>query len=325
MASELRRAVREFPEVYIMTQLGREDAAVDAWTPSHIEAPVGLTPYDTWPAGETKADFLRKLNARLHEMPGINIGINQPISDMVFDMVGGAHSALVIRVVGDDFAEDRRIANEIVDLLRNTRGTAEASIFQEPPLPQIEIEADRAAAARYGINISDITNLIQNGVGGAAVTQVYVEDRVYDVSVRFPLTSRFDPEAIGNLPLTTSSGAQVPLSQVAKITQHTGEGTITRENKHRNLTVRIDLADRDMASYLDEVKAKIAQTVHFDPAKYHLEYGGIFENQERAQRRFTLVIGLVLGLMLLLLFTEFGKLRQALLILGVVPLATLAA
>ena len=110
---------------------------------------------------------MRKLNARLHELPGFNVGINQPISDMVFDLIGGAHSALVIRVVGDDFAEDRRIANEIVDILRNTRGTAEASIFQEPPLPQIVIETDRAAAARYGINISDITNLIQTGVGGA--------------------------------------------------------------------------------------------------------------------------------------------------------------
>ncbi len=106
MANELRRTVREFPEVrYIMTQLGREDAAVDAWTPSHIEAPVGLTPYDTWPNGETKADFVRKLNARLHQMPGINIGINQPISDMVFDAVGGSHSALVIRIIGDDFPE----------------------------------------------------------------------------------------------------------------------------------------------------------------------------------------------------------------------------
>src|SRR3984893_11742255 len=192
---------------------------------------------------------------------------------MVFDLVGGAHSALVLRVVGDDFAEGRRIADEIVDILRNTRGTAEASIFQEPPLPQIAIEADRAAAARYGINISDITNLIQNGVGGAAVTQVFVGDRVYDVSVRFPLSSRYDPDAIGNLPLSASGGAQIPLSQVAKITQRNGEGTITRENNRRNLTVRIDLADRDMASYLAEIKHKITQSVQFDQSKYHLEYG----------------------------------------------------
>jgi cobalt-zinc-cadmium resistance protein CzcA len=288
MASELRRTVREFPEVcYIMTQLGREDAAVDAWTFSHIEAPIGLTPCDTWPKGETKADFVRKLNARLKQLPGFNIGINQPISDMVFDLVGGAHNALVIRVVGNDFAEDRRIAGEIVDVLRNTRGTAEASIFQEPPTPQIVIEADRAAAARYGINISDITNLIQNGVGGAAVTQVYVEDRVYDVTLRFPLSYRFDPEALGNLSITNPSGMQVPLSQVAKITQRSGEGTITRMNNRRNLTVRIDLADRDLISYLTEVKEKIAQSVHFDQSKYQLEYAGQFENQERAQRRFT--------------------------------------
>jgi cobalt-zinc-cadmium resistance protein CzcA len=324
MASELRRTVREFPEVrYIMTQLGREDSAVDAWTPSHIEAPIGLTPYDTWPKGETKKDFVRKLNARLHELPGFNVGITQPISDMVFDLVGGAHSALVIRVVGEDFVEGRRIAGEIVDVLRNTRGTAEASIFQEPPLPQISIETDRAAAARYGLNISDITNLIQTGVGGAAVTQVFVEDRVYDVSVRFPLDSRYDPQALGDLTLTNSSGMQVPLSQVAKITQRNGEGTITRENNRRNLTVRIDLADRDLVSYLAEVKEKIAQSVKFDQSKFHLEYAGQFENQERAQRRFILILGLVLALMTLLLYTEFGKLRQALLILGIVPLATL--
>ena len=242
---------------------------------------------------------------------------------MVFDLVGGAHSALVIRVVGDDFAEDRRIAGEVVDVLRNTRGTAEASIFQEPPLPQITIEADRAAAARYGINISDITNLIQTGVGGAAVTQVYVADRVYDVSVRFPPSARYDPEALGNLTLANSSGMQVPLSQIAKITQRNGEGFISRWNNRRNLTVRIDLDSRDLVSYLAEVKDKIAQSVHFDQSKYRLEYGGQFENQQRAQRRFTLILGLVLGVMTLLLYTEFGKLRQALLILGIVPLATL--
>jgi cobalt-zinc-cadmium resistance protein CzcA len=324
MASELRRAVREFPEVrYVMTQLGREDAAVDAWTFSHVEAPIGLTPYETWRAGQTKADFVHKLNARLRELPGINVGITQPISDMVFDLVGGAHSALVIRVVGDDFAEDRRIAGEIVDILHNTRGTAAASIFQEPPTPQIMIETDRAAAARYGINISDITNLIQTGIGGGAVTQVHVGDRVYDVSVRFPLSFRYDPEAIGNLTLTTSGGMQVPLSQLARITQRNGEGTITRTNNRRNLTVRIDIDGRDLVSYLDEVKARIAQEVHLDAAKVHLEYGGQFENQERAQRRFTLILGLVLGIMVLLLYAEFGALRQALLILGIVPLATL--
>jgi heavy metal efflux system protein len=324
MASELRQTILEFPEVsYVVTQLGREDQAVDAWTPSHVEVPVGLTPYDTWPAGETKADFVRRLNARLQQVPGINFGINQPISDMVYDLIGGAHSLLVIQIFGDDFSETRRIGGAIVDVLRGIRGTAQASIFQEPPLPQIVIEADRAAAARYGINISDITNLIQDGIGGSAVTQVFVGDRVYNVSVRFPEAVRNNPEALGNLTLTTSGGAQVPLSQVATIRQRNGEASITRTNNHRNLTVRIDLAGRDLTSYLAEAKARIAEAVQFDHGKYRLEYGGQFENQQRAQARLTLIMGLVLALMTLLLYAEFGKLRQALLVLGVVPLAAM--
>src|SRR5205807_10350464 len=135
----------------------------------------------------------------------------------------------------------------------------------------------------------------------AAVTQVYVGDRTYDVSVRYPLSSRYAPDAIGNLPLTSSSGMQIPLNQVAKITQRNGEGTITRTNNRRNLTIRIDLADRDLVSYLDDVKQRVAESVQFDQAKYRLEYAGQFENQERAQRRFTLILGLVVEVMLLLL------------------------
>ena len=112
MASELRRTLREFPEVsYAVTQLGRSDDGTDAWTPSHIEAPVGLKPYNTWPKGETKEEFLRKLNARLKQLPGFSIGISQPIIDMVEDAIGGAHSPLVVRVIGDDFNELRRIGN----------------------------------------------------------------------------------------------------------------------------------------------------------------------------------------------------------------------
>ncbi|MGA2964122.1 MAG: efflux RND transporter permease subunit, partial [Candidatus Korobacteraceae bacterium] len=233
MASELRRTLREFPEVsYAVTQLGRSDDGTDAWTPSHIEAPVGLKPYNAWPKGETKEDFLRKLNARLKQLPGFSIGISQPIIDMVEDAIGGAHSPLVVRVIGDDFNELRRIAGGIVDVLHDVRGTTDASIFQEPPIPQVAIDIDRAAAARYGINVSDITNLIQTGVGGAAVSKVYVADRTYDVTVRFPKETRNSPEAIGKLALTTISGAQVPLSQVARIKLQSGEGTIAHEMSH---------------------------------------------------------------------------------------------
>jgi heavy metal efflux system protein len=324
MASQLRRTVLEFPEVsYVVTQLGRSDEGLDPWTPSHIEVPIGLTPYDTWPAGETKKDFVKKLNDRFLQMPGYSIGISQPISDMVNDLEGGAHSPLVILIIGDDFNEMRRIGGDIVDELRNIRGTASASIFQEPPIPQISIEVDRAATARYGINVSDVTNLIQTGIGGGAITQVYVGDRTYNVTARFPTIARNNVDALGALTLTAPGGAQVPLAQLAKISLRTGESTITREMNHRNLTVRIDLADRDLVSYLKEVQTRLAQVLKYDPTKYRIQYAGQFENQQRAQARLVLILGLVLGLMTLLLFAEFGRLRQAVLILAAVPLATL--
>lgn len=324
MAGELRRTVLEFPEVsYAITQLGRSDDGTDAWTPSHIEAPVGLKPYDTWPKGETREEFLRRLNARLKELPGFSISISQPIIDMVDDAIGGAHSPLVIRVVGDDFKELRRIGGEIVKVLQGIQGTASASIFQEPPIPQIAVDIDRAAAARYGINVSDITALIQTGVGGAPVSTVYVEDRTYGVTVRFPRECRCSPEAMGNLVLTTSGGAQILLSQVANIKLQTGESTISHEMNHRVLLVRVDNRDRALSDYLADAQNKIDQTVHFDHDKYHLEWAGQFENQERAQGRLMLIMGLVLALMLVFLFANFGKMRQAILVLCAVPLATL--
>ena len=324
MAAELRRTLLSFPEVsYVVTQLGRSDDGTDPWTPSHMEVPVGLKPYSSWPIGENKAEFVRRLNARLAQLPGFSVGISQPISDGVNDAVGGAHSPLVIRVYGDDFKELRRIGNDIVNVLHGVRGSADVSIFQEPPIPQIVIDIDRAAAARLGINIADISNLIQTGIGGAPVTQMYVADRIYNVSVRFPKDSRNGPEALGNLLLTASNGARIPLSQLAHIRTSTGESTITHESTHRQLTVRLDYADRDLLSYYEEAQVKVAKDVHFDHSKYRLEWAGQFENQERAQARLIVVFGLVLGLMAIILYAGFGKLRQALLILGVVPLAAL--
>ncbi len=324
MAGQLRQAAREFPEVsYAITQLGRNDDGTDPWTPSHIEAPVGLKPYNTWPKGETRDMFLARFNARMQRLPVLSTGVSQPIIDMVYDVIGGAHTPLVVRIIGDDFKELRRIGDGIVKVLGNVPGTASASIFQEPPIPQIVVDIDRAAAARYGINVSDITDLIQTGVGGAPVSKVYVADRTYDITVRFPQETRNSPEALGSLILTTSGGAQIPLSEVAHIRPQTGEATITHEMGKRELLVGIDNRDRALSDYLKEAQAKIGQTVHFDPAKYRLEWGGQFESEQRAQARLTLTMGIVLALMAIFLFAEFGKMRQTILLLTVVPLATL--
>jgi heavy metal efflux system protein len=325
MASDLRRAILKFPEVvYVVTQTGRNDDGTDPWTMSHIEVPVGLTPYDAWPGGESKKQFVDKLAATLaRELPGYSVGISQPIIDGVNDMIGGAHSPLVIKVYGDDLEMLRKVSQQMVDVLYSVRGTSSASVFQEPPIPQINITVDREKAARFGLNIADVQNVIQTGVGQAPVSTVYVGERVYNLTVRFIAASRDRPETLANLPVHTASGMQVPLSQLADIRVQSGESTITRENGQRNLTIRIDNRDRDLTSYLAEAQAKIAARVHFDPNKIRLEWGGQFENQRRAEARLLVILALVMGMMLIFLTIGTRSFRQALLILGVVPLATL--
>jgi cobalt-zinc-cadmium resistance protein CzcA len=325
MASDLRRAILKYPEVsYVVTQTGRNDDGTDPWTMSHIEAPVGLKDYDTWPAGESKKQFVDRLATGLtKDLPGYSIGISQPIIDGVNDMIGGAHSPLVIKIFGDDLDTLRAIGNQIVDVLYTIQGTSSASIFQEPPIPQIEIKLDRERAARYGLNMNDVLNVIQTGVGQAPVSTVYVGEKTYPLTVRFTESSRNQPEALGNLSLNTSSGMQVPLSAVADVRLRVGESTVTRENGQRNLTIRIDNRERDLTSYLNEAQAKIAARVHFDPNKIRLEWGGQFENQRRAESRLLLILGMLMITMLILLTVGTGSVRQAGLILGVVPLATL--
>jgi len=325
MASDLRRAVRKYPEIsFIVTQTGRNDDGTDPWTMSHIEAPVGLRPYDTWPNGESKKEFVGRLATDLSkELPGYDIGISQPIIDGVNDLIGGAHSPLVIKLYGDDLAMLRDIGRRIVNVLYTIPGTSSASLFQEPPIPQIEIKLDRQKAARYGINMTDVQNVIQTGVGQAPISTVYVGERTYPLTVRYTPDARNNPEALANLSVNTSSGTQVPLAQVATIRVRSGESTITRENGQRNLTIRIDNRDPDLTSYLQQAQARIAAQVHYDPDRIRLEWGGQFENQRRAESRLLVILAMVMGLMLILLTVGTHSLRQAALILGVVPLATL--
>ncbi|CAN2535897.1 Cobalt-zinc-cadmium+resistance+protein+CzcA [Methylocapsa aurea] len=324
MAADLRRATLEFPEVlYVVTQLGRNDDGTDPWTPSHIEASVGLRPYDTWASGASKQELISRMSVRFRALSGFDVGFSQPMIDGVNDKISGAHSQLVVKIYGDDFDELRRIAKEVVEVLEATPGAADVAIDQEPPLPQIAIKIDRETAARYGINVSDIADLIEKGIGGAPVSQIFIGERRYDATVRFATSARGNPEAIGNLTLTSSDGALIPLSQIAKIKLQSGESTITREMNRRHLTVKLNYRDRDLSSLLSDAQRGLSEKVKFDARKYRVEWGGQFENQRRAERRLMAIMGLVVGLMVVLLYPGFGVLRQALLVLGIVPLATL--
>jgi heavy metal efflux system protein len=324
MADELRAATLEFPEISTMvTQLGRNDDGTDPWTPSHIESFVGLKPYDSWANHGDKADLIRRLGERYAKIPGASVGFSQPMIDGVNDKISGAHSDLVVKVFGHEFKETRRIAGELVNVLQAIPGASDVTIDQEPPLPQIQVKVDREAAARFGINVADIATIIESGIGGKAVSNVFIGERVYDIALRFPESVRGSAEAISSLTVTLPSGARIPLSQVAQISSTTGESTITREMNRRHLTVRLNLRGRDLSSFLAEAHAKIAERVKFDGTKYQLEWGGQFENQQRAQKRLAYIVPGVIALIFVLLYSSFGTIRHAALILTIVPVALL--
>ncbi|MDB5975976.1 MAG: CusA/CzcA family heavy metal efflux transporter [Nevskia sp.] len=324
MAGELRQATLEFPEVsHVMTQVGRNDDGTDSFTPSHIECAVALRPYAEWKSGISKAALIEKMAARYKQMPGFDVGFTQPMIDGIYDQIAGAHSQLVVKIFGQDFEELRRIAGAVSDTLKTVPGAADVSIDQEPPSPQLRISLDRQAAARYGLNADDISNLIGSGVSGAALTQIYVGERVYDIVVRFSGAVRDDPQKLGDLQLVSPNGAHVSLSQIAHIEVRSGESVITREMGRRHLTVTLNLRGRDLGGFVDEARATLEKQVQYDHRAYRLAWGGQYENEQRAQRRLFLIVPITLGLMLVLLYSAFGNLRHPLLIMLAVPLAAI--
>ena len=324
MANEIRSATLEFPQVkYIVTQLGRNDDGTDPWTPSHIESSVGLTPYASWPAGMLKRDLVAQLSKRFESIPGISVGFSQPMIDGVNDKVSGAHSEIVVKVFGNDLTEVRRVGQDLARSIAATPGAVDVAIDQEPPLPQIQVSVDREATARFGLNVGALAELIEVGIGGRPVGQLFLGERRYDIAVRFDASARNSPEAIGNLTVTTQTGARIPLSQVATVALRSGESTITRESNRRHLTIKVNLRGRDFSSFFAEAQTRIASQVRLGTSGIDLVWGGQFENQNRAQARLAVVIPIVLALIFLILFTAFGTIRHPALILCNVPLAVL--
>lgn len=322
MGAELRKVLKEFDEVsYVMTQVGRDDEGAEAFSLSHVECGVGLKPYSTWKFGKTKADLIEEMSAKLATLPGYSVGFSQPIIDMVMDQIAGSHSDLALKIYSDDVVEGRHIADRLANLLKEIPGAVDVAVDQEPPLPQLQIIADRERIAQYGLNVSDVADVIEMAIGGAAISQIFVGSKSYDVTCRFNEESRNSPEKIGNLLLTSGSGAKIPLSQVAEVKMTTGASTISREMNKRHLTVRVNLRGVDLTSFLQEANRRIDKEIAYDHQDTHLKWAGQFENQHRAYSRLAAVVPLVLGVMLLLLFAACGKFRQAALMMSVVPLA----
>ena len=322
MADDLRHVLKSFEETsYVMTQLGRDDEGAECFSLSHIEAGVGLKPYNTWKSGRTKAELVQAMADSIAKMPGYQVGFSQPIIDMVMDQIAGTHSDLAIKIYSDDIAESRRVAEQVVAAISDIEGATDVAIDQKPPTPQLQISVDRASIAQYGLNVADVTELIELAIGGRAISQIYVGSKVYDVTCRYAERYRNTPEQIGSLTLTNEAGVKIPLSAVADIKMVLGSSTIMREMASRYTLVRVNLRGADLSTFVAEADKRIAQQVKYDPETTHLHWAGQFENRNRAFNRLGLVVPLALVVMFILLIFAFGKVRQAGLLMFVVPLA----
>ena len=322
MANELRAKMKSFDEVtYVMTQVGHDDGGAEAFTTSHMEVGIGLKPYSQWKHGKTKEDLIAEMADTIALMPGYRVGFSQPIIDMVMDQIAGSHSDLAMKIYGEDLDEARRIAEEVETIIAGIPGATDVIIDEEPPLPQLQIKADREKAAYYGVNIADIAQLIETAIGGRAVSQVFIGNRVYDVICRYREDVRDTPEKIAGLTLVSASGNLVPLSAVADIETRLGASSISREMNRRYLTVRVNLRGKDLTTFLNEADALIKKEVVYDHSQYSLKWDGQFENQRRAYTRLAIIIPFVLALMFILLYGAFRSFRQAGLLIALLPLA----
>jgi cobalt-zinc-cadmium resistance protein CzcA len=304
-----------------MTQLGRDDEGAECFSLSHIECGIGLKPYNTWKSGRTKAELVEAMAAAIERMPGYSAGFSQPIIDMVMDQIAGTHSDLALKIYSDDINESRRVAEEVVKVVSGIKGATDVAVDLEPPTPQLQISVNRASIAQYGLNVADVTELIELAIGGRAISQIYVGSKVYDITCRYAEKYRNTPEAIGNLLLTTADGAKVPLSAVADIKMNLGASTIMREMARRYTLVRINLRGADLSTFVAEADRQIAKNIKYNHENTNLHWAGQFENRNRAFGRLALVVPLALMVMFILLIFAFGKVRQAGLLMVVVPLA----
>lgn len=320
LASKIRGLLKQWPEVKLVSsQTGRNDDGTDPYGPNRNEIYVALNPYDTWPAGMTKQALVEQFSKRLNgEIPGAAFSFTQPIIDNVTEAVTGSAADLAIIISGPDYAKLRSMAQTTLERVRQVPGAADAAIEQEPDQAQVRIRIDRQEVARYGINISDVQDVIEMAIGGRPSGSLFEGERKFDLTVRYRPEARADLTAIGNTLVPTKEGGRVPLSQLAKIEIVNGATIIARRENKRQITVRMNIRGRDQGSFVTEAQAAFSSVVQL-PLGYQVSWGGQFENLQRARKRLTVILPITIGIIFVLLFSMFGDAKYAGIVMMNVP------
>jgi cobalt-zinc-cadmium resistance protein CzcA len=321
LTSEIRRLFKESPEVdTIVSQLGRPDDGTDPTSFFNAEFLANLKPRSEWRPGLTKAGLIEEVEGRLKDIPGVIFNFSQVIQDNVEEAMSGVKGENSIKLFGSDLKTLGVKAAEIEAVMRGIHGVKDLGILRLLGQPNLLIQVDRKASARYGVRVSDVNAIVQAAVGGQAVTQVYEGERLFDLMVRFLPEYRQDVESIGNILVSTPEGARIPLKQVATITTQTGAFIIYRENNERYIPIKFSVRDRDLQSTVEEAQKKLAAQVQL-PERYRLEWAGQYDQLKEEQKRLLKVVPVSLVIILILLYLAFNSLKNAVLVLATVPFA----
>lgn len=332
----VEKAVSTVPEVaFVFSKTGTAEMAADPMPPNVSDNFIILKDKEEWPdPGISKSEIIEKITKAVADVPGNNYEFTQPIQMRFNELISGVRSDVAIKLYGDDFAALEKTASELVQVLKTINGAADVKMEQTSGLPMLEVKQDKKAIARYGLNVSDVMDVLSIAIGGREAGLVFQGDRRFDILVRLPDAMRQDLKTLENLPILlpadndnmTDRGSDhtrpvyIPLKQVAKLEIKEGPNQISRENGKRRIVVQANVRGRDIGSFVKEAQAAIDQKVKL-PAGYWLDWGGQFKNLQEAKARLSVVVPACFFMIFLLLFTALGSVKQALLVFSGVPLA----
>jgi heavy metal efflux system protein len=314
IAPQIRQILMSYPQVTVVgSELGRPDDGTDPTGFFNVEFYVGLKPYNdsSWrtPGGAaTKEELIESLGHKLDAYPGIIFNFTQPAEDAVDEALTGLKSALAVKVYGADLNVLQDTALKIKEALQKVPGFAELTVVRELGQPSLLVDVDRDKIARYGINVADVEAIVQAAVGGQAATQVIQGEKLFDLVVRMKPEFRESAHEISNLLVATPGGQQIPLSQLAAVTQGNGASFIYRENNSRYIGIQYSIVGRDLARAVEEAQNAVKKSVSI-PQGYRMTWGGEYSEFLAAKSQLTLIGPLTVLLIFLILFALYGNFK----------------
>ncbi len=323
VAPKLEAMLMEFPEVtYALSRIGRAEIGGDPEPVNNIEIYIGLKPVPEWTSASNRYELQSLMELKLEQYPGLLFNFSQPIATRVDELLSGVKAQLAIKLFGPDLAVLAERGQAIEAVVKEIEGARDVAMEQIVGESQLVVKPNRRILSRYGLAVSDVMELVSEGLGGVSAGQVINGNERYDIYVRFAERFRQDRASIADLRLQAPSGAWVRLGDVAEVTIESGPPQVRRDDVQRRVVIQANVQGRDMGSVVVDIRQAIADKVDL-PTGYSVDIGGQFENQQRAQKRLSLVVPVSLGLIALLLYFAFGSVGQAMLILVNVPLAVI--